>query len=155
MAKKLPADAVRLHDKGKHKGYLTLDEILEVYTNAEERVEELDDKHIVAQRLLEDGVEFVDSSLPCVLTVVKEINQPRIASLKGKMTAKKAVIEKWTAQDLGAEADKTGLDGSPTKVVKIFTPAPRQGGQMLKGTPDEVVRKLVEEIGGVITGAAK
>jgi electron transfer flavoprotein beta subunit len=119
------------------------------------KVEEVDDKHIVAQRLLEDGHEFVDSPLPCVLTVVKEINEPRLASLKGKMAARKAVITKWTAQDIGAEPAKIGLDGSPTKVVKIFTPAPRQGGQMLTGEPEEIVRKLVEQLKDVVAGAAK
>ncbi|MDD4869576.1 MAG: electron transfer flavoprotein subunit beta/FixA family protein [Kiritimatiellae bacterium] len=119
------------------------------------KIEEVDDKHIVAQRLLEDGHEFVDSPLPCVLTVVKEINEPRLASLKGKMAARKAVITKWTAQDIGAEPAKTGLDGSPTKVVKIFTPTPRQGGQILTGEPEEMVRKLVEQLKDVVVGVAK
>jgi electron transfer flavoprotein beta subunit len=119
------------------------------------KIEEVDDKHIVAQRLLEDGHEFVDSPLPCVLTVVKEINEPRLASLKGKMAARKAAITKWTAQDIGTEPAKIGLDGSPTKVVKIFTPPPRQGGQILTGEPEEVVRKLVEQLKDVVAGAAK
>jgi len=119
------------------------------------KIEEMDDKHIVAQRLLEEGHEYVDSSLPCVLTVVKEINEPRLASLKGKMNAKKAVIVKWTAQDLGAESSKIGLEGSPTKVVKIFTPAPRQGGQILTGEPEEMVRKLAESLKDVVIAAAK
>ena len=119
------------------------------------KIEEVDDKHIVAQRLLEDGHEFVNSPLPCVLTVVKEINEPRLASLKGKMNARKAEITKWTAKDIGAEPAKLGLDGSPTKVVKIFTPSPRQGGQMLTGEPEEIVRKLVEHLKDAVAGAAK
>jgi electron transfer flavoprotein beta subunit len=119
------------------------------------KIEEVDDKHIVAQRLLEEGHEFINSPLPCVLTVVKEINEPRLASLKGKMNARKAEIVKWTAQDINAEPAKLGLDGSPTKVVKIFTPAPRQGGQMLTGEPEEVVRKLVEHLKDAVAGAVK
>lgn len=119
------------------------------------KIEEVDDKHIVAQRLLEEGHESVYSPLPCVLTVVKEINEPRLASLKGKMNAKKAEITKWNAKDIDAEPAKLGLDGSPTKVVKIFTPAPRQGGQMLTGEPGEVVHKLVESLKDVVAGAAK
>lgn len=117
------------------------------------KIEAVDDKHIVAQRLLENGHEVVESSLPCVVTVVKEINEPRLPSLKGKMAAKKAQIVKWTAQDIGAEAPKTGLDGSPTKVVKIFTPPARPGGQILKGEPETVVPKLVEQLRGAILGA--
>ena len=67
--------------------------------------------------------------LPCVLTVVKEINEPRLPSLKGKMAAKKAEIVSWSAEDIAAEKKNLGLEGSPTKVVKIFTPAPRSGGE--------------------------
>jgi len=53
------------------------------------KVETLEEKRIVAERLLENGYEVIESPLPCVLTVVKEINEPRLPSLKGKMNAKK------------------------------------------------------------------
>jgi electron transfer flavoprotein beta subunit len=119
------------------------------------KIEEIDDKHIVAQRLLEDGHEFIDAPLPCVLTVVKEINEPRLASLKGKMNAKKAEVLKWTAQDIAADPARLGLDGSPTKVVKVFTPQARQGGQILTGEPEEMVRKLVENLKDIVVSAAK
>lgn len=118
------------------------------------KIEQIDDKQIVAERLLESGYEVVQSSLPCMLTVVKEINEPRLPSLKGKMAAKKATILKWNAADLGAEPSKLGLDGSPTKVVRIFTPAPRSGGQMLTGEPEEIVKQLVEKLRDVVVGAA-
>ncbi len=117
------------------------------------KIEEIDGKYIIAQRMLEDGNEAVHSSLPCVITVVKEINQPRIISLKGRMTARKAVITKWTARDINAEADKIGLDGSPTKVVRIFTPSARPGGRILSGTPEECARELVDQL--VLTLAAR
>jgi len=108
----------------------------------------------VAERLLESGFEVIDIQLPCLLTVVKEINEPRLPSLKGKMAAKKAEIVKWTAQDLGAESEKIGLNGSPTKVVKIFTPQPRQGGKVLKGEPSEIVPQLVQELRDIVLGSA-
>ncbi len=110
------------------------------------KIEELDDEHIVAERLLEDGFESVKSPLPCLLTVVKEINEPRLPSLKGKLAARKAVFTHWKAADMNCDADKIGLDGSPTKVMRIFTPPPREGGQMLTGEPEEVVRQLVEKL---------
>jgi electron transfer flavoprotein beta subunit len=118
------------------------------------KIEELDEKRIVAERLMENGVEVIESPLPCVLTVVKEINEPRLPSLKGKMSAKKAVITCWKAADLQADAKCLGLDGSPTKVVRIFTPPPRQGGQMLKGEPDEIVTQLVEKLKDAVLSAA-
>ena len=118
------------------------------------KIEEQDATRIVAERLMEDGVEVVEAPLPCVLTVVKEINEPRLPSLKGKMNAKKAVITSWKAADLQAEAKCLGLEGSPTKVVKIFTPAPRQGGEMLKGEPEELASQLVAKIKDAVLGAA-
>jgi electron transfer flavoprotein beta subunit len=70
------------------------------------------------------------------------------------MNAKKAVITSWKAADLLAEAKCLGLDGSPTKVVKIFTPPPRQGGEMLKGEPEEMVSQLVAKLKDAVLGAA-
>ena len=118
------------------------------------KIESVDDKRLVAERLMEGGYEVIETPVPCVLTVVKEINEPRLPSLKGKMAAKKATIIKWTAADIGAERSKLGLDGSPTKVMKIFTPQPRGGGEILRGDPDETVPKLVEKLKDVVLGAA-
>jgi electron transfer flavoprotein beta subunit len=117
------------------------------------KIEEIEEKRIVAERLLETGTEVIESELPCVLTVVKEINEPRLPSLKGKIKARKAEIEVWTAQDVEADPAKIGLDGSPTKVVRIFTPEPRKGGEMLEGEPEEQVAALVERLKDVVVGA--
>ena len=117
------------------------------------KIEEIDEKRIVAERLMETGYEVVEAPLPCVLTVVKEINEYRLPSLKGKMAAKKAEIPVWGAADIEADPDKLGLNGSPTKVIKIFTPPPREGGEMLEGEPDEVAPKLVEKLKDVVLGA--
>lgn len=110
------------------------------------KIEEIKDKTIRAERLLEDGFEIIETSLPCLLTVVKEINVPRLPSLKGKMRAKSAKITVWNAKDLGCEPKYIGLEGSPTKVVKIFNPPPRKGGVKLTGEPHEVVEKLIEAL---------
>jgi len=106
------------------------------------KVEEIDEGRAKVERLLEEGYEVIETPLPCVITVVKEINEPRMPSLKGKMKAKKAEIQKWSAGDIGCDPSSIGLDGSPTKVVKIFTPPPRQDGQVLQGDTEEVVSKL-------------
>lgn len=116
------------------------------------KIEEIGDDKVVAERLLEYGYESVECPVPCVLTVVKEINEPRLPSLKGKMAARKAEIVKWTAADLDADPTCLGLNGSPTKVVKIFSPQPREGGEMLTGEPHEVAAKLAEEIKDVLLG---
>lgn len=118
------------------------------------KIEELGDDYIVAERLLEDGAELIRAPLPCLLTVVKEINEPRIPSLKGKLAAKKAQIVNWKSADLACEAGSLGLDGSPTKVVKIFNPAPRAGGEIFKGEPEEAVQKLAGKLKDTVIAAA-
>jgi len=117
------------------------------------KVDEVTPDKIVAERLLEDGVENIESPLPCVLTVVKELNEPRLPSLKGKLNAKKVIITKWTAADIAGDPKCLGLEGSPTKVVKIFSPPPRQGGTILQGTADEAAAQLVDKIFDTVLSA--
>ncbi len=117
------------------------------------KIEEITDNDIVAERLLEEGYEVIKSPLPCLITVVKEINEPRIPSLKGKLAAKKAQITVWKAGDLGCDPKNIGLDGSPTKVVRIFNPPPRQGGQIFKGEPEEIVPQIVEKLKETVIAA--
>jgi len=118
------------------------------------KIEDIDETSIRGERLLETGYEVIASPLPCLLTVVKEINEPRLPSLKGKMAARRAEIVTWTAEDLGADPELLGLDGSPTKVVKIFTPEARKGGEILQGEPTEIVPQLVEKLKDVVVGIA-
>ena len=119
------------------------------------KIESVDETQITAQRMLEDGNETIKSTLPCVLTVIKELNVPRLPSLKGKMAAKKAVITVWTAADIGADSASCGLEGSPTKVVRIFTPPVKADGEIIAGEPEEAVAKLVEKLMPAITGATE
>ena len=78
------------------------------------------------------------------MSVVKEINEPRLPSLRGKMKAKKAEIKKMTNAELGLDVNDIGLEGSPTVVNKIFTPPVREGGQMLEGDLPDVCEQLVD-----------
>src|SRR5512139_194984 len=80
------------------------------------KIEAIEAGSIRVQRLMDEGYDIVESSLPVLLTVVKELNEPRLPSLKGKMAAKKAEIRKWASSELAADADKMGLTGSPTQV---------------------------------------
>jgi electron transfer flavoprotein beta subunit len=83
---------------------------------------------IIVERLLEEGREIVEAKLPALLTVVKDINQPRSATLFHIRRASKLLIPTWTAADLpGADLSKLGLKGSPTQVIKIFSPPKREG----------------------------
>ena len=96
--------------------------------------------------MTEEGYDIIESQLPVMLTVVKEINEPRIASLKGKMSAKKAEIPTWTAEFIGADTDQLGLDGSPTMVAEVFAPPSREGGRKLEGEPEDMAAELIGEL---------
>jgi electron transfer flavoprotein beta subunit len=112
------------------------------------KVREIDPgkKKIVVERMLENGREVVECSLPAVITVMKDINEPRLPSLLGIKKAAKAQIPTWTAKDVGVEEDRVGLKGSPTWVTKIFSPEARGGGEVLKGELTEVVPLLVSKL---------
>ena len=107
------------------------------------KIESLDKKKIVVKRLLENGYEICSLKLPAVLTVVKEINEPRTPSLRGKMNAKKAQIPTWSAADVNAPEDKLGFAGSPTQVSKVFSPPHREGGEKVCGEPADLADRLL------------
>ncbi|OGC11970.1 electron transfer flavoprotein subunit beta [candidate division WOR-1 bacterium RIFOXYA12_FULL_52_29] len=103
-------------------------------------------QELKVERLLEEVNEIVSIPLPCLVTVVKQINEPRLPSLKGMMKAKKAEIKTLSAQDISADPKNIGLNGSPTKVVKIFSPPPKGGGEMLAGEPAEIAAALIGKL---------
>lgn len=119
------------------------------------KTEEIKEGMAKFERMTEEGYEVIETPLPCLITVVKEINIPRLPSLKGKIRAKQAQVKALTVKDIGADADRLGLKGSPTVVKKIFTPPKRSGGQMLQGDTPEVVNKLAEAIKDVVISAGK
>jgi electron transfer flavoprotein beta subunit len=109
-----------------------------------ERIDE--DGTLIAQRALEDGYVRLKTRLPVVLTVVKEINEPRLPSLKTKMQARKKEIKIWNKDDLEIDTDRLGLNGSPTWVTKIFTPPASQKGMLFTGEKSEAVAALLKEL---------
>ncbi len=114
------------------------------------KIEEIKNNKARVERMTEEGYDIVETPLPVLLTIVKEINTPRLPSLKGMMRAKSAKITKWTADDIEADPKSLGLDGSPTRVVKIFSPPPRKGGEMIKGDAGEVSQKLVQLLKDIV-----
>lgn len=111
------------------------------------KVEEVSRNSIRVWRMMEDGTDIIEMPLPSLIAVVKEINEPRVPSLKGKMAAKKAVIPRWTAADIEADKTKIGLGGSPTIVASSFNPPPRTGGIRIEGaTPEEKAKNLVAKL---------
>jgi len=114
------------------------------------KIEEIKGGSMRVERMTEEGFEIIETPLPALLTVVKEINEPRIPSLRGMMKARQAKIATWSQKELGLDSERIGLSGSPTQVIKIFTPPQRSGGQIIPGETQEVVDKLVELLKGEI-----
>ncbi len=110
------------------------------------KVESVEGSKLVAQRLMEDGYDRVEMPLPAVMTVVKEINVPRLPSLRGKRNARKAELITWNADDLGLDEKDIGLNGSPTQVVGIFTPKFEKKVEKFEGEPAEAVDKIVQRL---------
>ena len=114
------------------------------------KIEEVQDGKMRVERMMEEGYEVIETPLPALITVVKEINEPRLPSLKGMMRSKSAKITVWSQKELGLDPQGIGLSGSPTQVVRIFTPPPRVGGQILSGEVSEIAEKLVGLLKGEI-----
>ncbi len=106
-------------------------------------IDDINDRVIRVKRMMEEGYDVVEADLPVLLTVVKEINEPRLPSLKGKMRAKKAEIRRLGFKDLETDEHLVGLQGSPTQVKNIFAPEIKKDRKVLKGTPEEVVEQLI------------
>lgn len=100
-----------------------------------------------AQREHDDGYEVIEVKLPLAVSVVKSINEPRFPTVKGLMKANRAEIPVWTAGDLVVDENRLGLKGSPTKVLKIFTPTHRTQGVIIqKDTAREAVAELFQKL---------
>ncbi len=80
------------------------------------------DGRFVVVRENESSVQTLACAAPLLVTVTRAEKEPRFASIKGKMKARKAVIPTLTVADLAIDTKLVGLSGSPTKVKKVFTP---------------------------------
>jgi electron transfer flavoprotein beta subunit len=107
---------------------------------------EIEGRKIKAKRMLEDSFEVVEMRMPALITVVKQINEPRLAPMKGVLRSRKVQITIWDKEALGADPDRIGLEGSPTTVMKSFRPERRRAGEMLQGGVEEMVEALAKKV---------
>jgi len=105
-----------------------------------------DDGALTVERLLDHGYDAVATALPALITVVKEINEPRVPSFKAKLKAKKEAIPVWGLPDLGLAAADVGLSGSFTQVVKVFPPPARGNPEIWTGAPEELAARLWQRL---------
>ncbi len=115
-----------------------------------DRIEDLDldKRRIRVRRKLEGRHEIVESPLPAMLTVVRELNRPRYPRVPQRLAAAEAKIETWNNQVLKLDEQTIGLKGSPTWVMKIFSPQ-REKGEILGdgyADPDGTARLLIDKL---------
>ena len=109
------------------------------------KFESIDTTQATVQRMTEDGFDRVAFAFPAVVSVVKEINEPRLPSLKGKIKAKSAPVEKWSASDIGIDPSQVGAHSS-TRAIGVIAPPARTGCEMLTGEPTVVAETLFERL---------
>jgi electron transfer flavoprotein beta subunit len=102
---------------------------------------------VTAERTWEDSHETVRVKAPALVTVTKELNEPRIPSLMMIMKASKKEVVLWKAADLGLSADKVGEKGSAVKTVSVLAPKSERKRIVIKGeTPAETAEKLAKAL---------
>jgi electron transfer flavoprotein beta subunit len=112
------------------------------------QVEDIKDGHLRVRRMIEEGHEVIEAGLPAVITVSKEINVPRLPSLRGIARSKSAPIPVWGAAELGVDPAQVGLPGSSTQVIKVFFPPRVCQAEILTGSPESQVEQLIDKLKG-------
>lgn len=110
------------------------------------KVSEIDEggKRIVAERHLEEQIETVEAPLPAVVSVVKDLNEPRYPSLLRIKRVAKVEIPTWSASDLGIGDDALT---PAAQITARIPPPPRPSGEIIQGSDAaEKVRKLVDKL---------
>lgn len=103
--------------------------------------------YMIVHRKFEDGYEVVRSSLPCLLSVEKTINEVPYSPFPNMLKAAKYEPHIWSVDDLeDIDIKQLGLKGSPTIVSKVWAPPKPEGGTMLVGNPIEQVEQLLSII---------
>lgn len=113
-----------------------------------EKVDVLDGK-LMVRRALEDGYEVLSVNMPCLLTCIKELNQPRYMNIYDIFTCYQKEIKIINIKDLDIESEKVGLSGSPTKVKKSFTKGPKAQGEKFDVPPHEAANIICEKLKGM------
>ena len=110
--------------------------------------QEVTENSIVVERMLDNGKEIVRSGYPVLITVVKAERRLRMPTLDGLLTSFDLRVQKLGVSDIGADIQRCGLKGSPTRVKKIFTPKQRSRVMLIQGSIEEKAKGFVDILHG-------
>lgn len=102
-----------------------------------------ENRQVRAKRLDDEGYSIVVGNIPILLTASKFLNEPRLPTLRGMISAKRKPIRIITANELGGDQSRYGLKGSPTIVSRVFTPPQRNEAKILSKDPEKAAEEFV------------
>ncbi len=109
-----------------------------------------DGAKVTVKRMLEDGYMTIETQTPCLLTCIKELNEPRYMSVGGIFDCYNKPVDVYDYNTLKddplIELDTIGLKGSPTNIFKSFTPPQKGQGRMLEGADKNTCAELAAEL---------
>lgn len=115
------------------------------YASLVNKIEVVDEQKLKVGREIEGGnQEMNEIELPCVLSIQTGINEPRYVGIRGIRKVASVEIPVMGASDLGLGADSVGAAGAKVKRVDYFVPELGAGAEMLEGSTEEIIDKLVE-----------
>jgi electron transfer flavoprotein beta subunit len=112
------------------------------------KINGIDKGHMTCSRQTDEGHDIISAALPALITVVREINEPRLPTLSGVMRAGNHEIKIWGADYIEADRLKCGLKGSPTRVVKTYVPVHTSECEFITGSTSDQVKKLTDILSG-------
>ena len=108
---------------------------------------EINGRSLQAKKATADGYAVLETELPVLLTVTKDLNVPRMPSIEDVMNAYSAEITTWNADNLPVERNRIGIKGSPTRIKKVGTSELKNRQvEMIDGTVEEAVITLVSKL---------
>jgi len=111
-----------------------------------EEIREVNEDRIVVKTKMEKNYYLIELEFPGLITVTKDVNTPRLPTLRDKIRSRRTEITTWCAKDLSdvAQPERFGLSGSPTRVAKVYAPiGERRRGRFIEGTPEEKAKKIM------------
>ena len=109
-------------------------------------IESVEESVITVRRLTDDGYQRVSVQLPALMTVLKEINIPRLPSIGGILRGETAEVTVWGREDLSLCAEESGLKGSATRVVRSCRPETKAECELLSGSLSEQAASLISRL---------
>ncbi len=117
------------------------------HTSYVEKVEKIENNVVTVKSLLEDGYRTIEMKLPALVACIPPPNfEYSNPTMSGIIKAKNKPYIWMKADDIDGDKSKFGLNGSPTRVVKMYPPPKREKGQIFTGDYREAVRKIIEHL---------